>query len=199
LFSTRQRLDSYLTNVRNVGLLTGERVIHIFAPQDGTIPEPTSSGRLLVATSHRIISFTDEPNNREILVAPIEELNGVMVKSRARSSISLLQGLLFIISGLLIYFVLAFWVTGRFDGPPVPVINIDLGPLIILLGVLGGGWVLGRHYLARESGAIIFQGSNWTFTFPFSGEKASADVHELVRRVFTARSLRNGHFPTSGL
>lgn len=199
MFSTHQRLDSYLTNIRNVGLLTGERVIHLFSPQDGTIQEPTPSGRLLVATSHRIISFTEEPNNREILVAPIEELHGVMVKSRARSSISLVQGLLFILSGLLIYFVLAYWVTGRFDGPQVPVINIELGPLIILLAVLSGGWMLGRHYLGRESGSIVFQGSNWTFTFPFSGEKAGADVHQLVRGVFTARSLRNGHFPTSGM
>ena len=192
MFSTHQRLDSYLTGVRNVSLISGEKVTHIFAPQDGTIHEPTASGRLLVTTSHRIISFTDAPGNHEILVAPIEELNGVMVKSRSRSPLSLIQGLVFILSGLVIYLVLSYWVTGQFVGPTVPVIDIDVGPLIILMGLLGGGWLLGKHYLAQEGGAIIFQGSNWAFTFPYSGEKASEDVHHLVKSVFTARSQRRG-------
>jgi hypothetical protein len=196
LFSTYQRRDSYLTQIRDVSLLQGEKVTHVFSPQNGLVEEPSATGRLLIATSHRIISFSNDQGNHETLLVPVEELKGVMVKRGARNPNSLIQGLIMGVSGLIIYFVLSYWITARFDGPTVPIINIDLAPLIILLGLLVAGWLLGKHYFTREGGSVTFQGSNWVFTFPFTGEKASSEVHQLVKTVFTTRSSRNGYYPT---
>jgi hypothetical protein len=196
LFSNYQRRDSYLAQIRDVSLLQGEKVTHVFSPQNGLLPEPSSTGRLLITTSHRIISFSNGQGNNETLLVPVEELKGVMVKSGTKNPSSLIQGLILILSGLIIYFVLSYWITGRFDGPNVPIINIDLGPLIILLGLIVAGWALGKHYFTSQGGSVTFQGSNWAFTFPYHGEKASAEVYQLVKTVFTTRTSRNGYYPT---
>lgn len=196
MVSAFQRRDSYLTQVRDVSLLDGEKVTHVFSPHEGLLQEPSSAGRLLITTTHRIISFSDGQGNQETLLVPIEELKGVMVKKGARNPNSLVQGLIFIVSGLIIYFVLSYWMTGRFEGPSMPIINIDLGPLVILLGLIGAGWLLGKHYFAGEGGSITFQGSNWAFSFPSANEKASGEVNQLVKTVFTTRNSRNGYYPT---
>jgi hypothetical protein len=178
-----------------VALLAGEKVTHVFSPQEGIVRDPTSAGRLLITTNHRIISFSDGARGHETLLVPIEELKGVMLKTGARNSASLSQGLLMILGGLVVYFVLSYWLTGRFDGPSIPLINIDLGPFIILLALLGCAWFGGQHYFAKQEGSVTFQGSNWVFTFPYSGEKASGEVHRIVETVFAARNSRNGYFP----
>jgi hypothetical protein len=196
LFTIYQRRDTYLTQIRDVSLLQGEKVTHVFSPQNGLLEEPSSTGRLLITTSHRIVSFSNGQGNHETLLVPVEELKGVVVKSGTRNPNSLIQGLILVVSGLIIYFVLSYWITGHFDGPSVPIINIDLAPLIILLGLVFAGWMLGKHYFTSASGSVTFQGSNWVFTFPYTGEKASSEVHQLVKTVFTTRSSRNGYYPT---
>jgi hypothetical protein len=196
LFTTYQRRDTYLAQIRDVSLLQGEKVTHVFSPQNGLVEEPSSTGRLLITTSHRIISFSNGQGNHETLLVPVEELKGVMVRGGTRNPKSLIQGLILVVSGLILYFVLSYWATGRFDGPSVPIINLDLAPLIILLGLIAAGWMLGKHYFTSESGSVTFQGSNWVFTFPYNGEKASSEVHQVVKTVFTTRSSRNGSYPT---
>jgi hypothetical protein len=187
--------ESYLTQIRDVALLSREKVTHVFSPQDGLITEPTGTGRLLITTNLRILSFSQGQDNNETLLVPIEELKGVVVKNGARNAASLLQGLLMMVGGVIIYLVISYWITGRFDGPTVPFINLDVGPLIVLLGLLGVGWVIGKHYFIRQGGSVTFQGSNWTFTLPFTGEKAGADIYRVVNTVFATRNSRNGYYP----
>jgi hypothetical protein len=187
--------ESYLTQTRDVALLPREKVIHVFSPQDGLIDEPTGTGRLLITTNLRILSFSQGQDNSETLLVPVEELKGVVVKNGRRNTASLFQGLLMMAGGVIIYLAISYWLTGRFDGPEVPLINLDVGPLIVLLALLGIGWLIGKHYFTREGGSVTFQGSNWTFTFPFMGEKAGAEVYQVVNAVFATRNSRNGYYP----
>jgi hypothetical protein len=194
VFNSYQAPESYLTQIRDVALLSGEKVIHVFSPQDGLVDEPTGTGRLLVTTNLRILSFSQGEDNNETLLVPVEELKGVVVKNRMRNPASLLQGLLMMVGGVIIYLVVSYWITGRFDGPTVPVINLDVGPLIVLLALLGVGWIIGKHYFNREGGSVTFQG-NWAFTFPFIGKKAGGEVYQVVNTIFATRDSRNGHYP----
>jgi hypothetical protein len=184
--------ESYLTQVRDVPLLPKEKVTHAFLPEDGLVKEPTAAGRLLVTTNQRIISFAQGDRRNETVLVPIEELNGVVVKKAAKSSGSLIQGLLLIAAGLFIYVVVSYWFAGRFDGPEVPFINIDAGPLIILAGLIWGGWLVSRHYFTRGDGSVTFQGSDWAFTFPYAGDKADEEVYRVVNTVFASRAWLNG-------
>ena len=113
-----------------------------------------------------------------------------LVGALRRGGVTLVQGLITIAVGLLVYVVLAYWLTGQIQGPLVPLINIDLGPLVVLIAVLGGVWLAARQYFARDHGAFTFQGSNWTLALPFSKRVQEPDIFRLVNAVFDAREYR---------
>lgn len=190
-----ERPLNYLTQVREVGLLAGETVVCLFDPETGILPEPTGSGRLLVTTSQRIISFDDDQGNRETMLIPIEDLKGVSVRSGSRNTPSLKQGLLLIGGGLVLYLVVSYWLTTKFDGPSVPFINIDLAPLLVLMAVITGGWIAWQHYFASERGGIKFQGSEWSIDIPYPGETAGEEVYHMIGLMFLARNSLGGRYP----
>lgn len=189
-----ERPLSYLTQVRNVGLLSDEEVVCLFAPDAGIVSEPTSSGRLLVTTNQRIISFAEGQSDQDTMLIPVEELKGVSVMSGSRNSLSWTQGLLMIVGGLVVYLAVSYWLTTRFDGPSVPLINIDLAPLLVLLAVLTGGWIAWQHYFASESGAVKFQGSDWSFSLPYPGGTAGDEVYQMINLIFSARNGRSSRY-----
>jgi hypothetical protein len=193
-----ERPLNYLTQVRHVGLLSGEKVVCLFDPESGILPEPTRRGRLLVTTNQRIISFEDGLSDHSTMLIPVEELKGVSVSSGSRNTPSLKQGFMLIGGGLILYLVLSYWLTTRFDGPTVPLINIDLAPLLVLLAVITGGWIAWQHYFASESGEIKFQGSDWSINFPYPGETAGTEVYQMINLVFSARRSPGGDYPALG-
>jgi hypothetical protein len=77
----------------------------------------------------------------------------------------------------------------------VPLINIDLAPLLVLLAVITGGWIAWQHYFASESGEIKFQGCDWSINFPYPGETAGAEVYRMINLVFSARNSPGGYPP----
>lgn len=179
---------SYLTQIRGVPLLPQEWVHHSFTPTDGISQEPTATGRLLVTTNQRIISFAQGQKGDETVLVPVEELNGVVVKPESRSSGSLVQGLMLLVAGALIYLVSGYWLADRLEGPNIPIINLDVWALVILAALIWGGWLIGRHYFAKELGQVTFQGGNWAFSFPYTGDKPTTEVHQVIRAAFVSRT-----------
>ncbi|MCH7620438.1 MAG: hypothetical protein IH870_00905 [Chloroflexi bacterium] len=196
---------SYLTRIRGVPLLPQEWVNHSFTPTDGISPEPSATGRLLVTTNQRIISFSQGQKGDETVLVPVEELNGVVVRPESRSSGSLLQGLMLLVAGALIYLVSGYWLADRLEGPNIPIINLDVWALVILAALIWGGWLIGRHYFAKELGQVTFQGGNWAFSFPYTGDKPTAEVHQVIRAAFVSRTAlvsrnhQQGHGPEQPL
>lgn len=182
--------SSYLTRIRGVGLLSDERVVSLFTPQDGVVTEPTRGGRLLVTTNQRIIAFSDSIDDLETMLYPIEDLSGVTVKNGPPNALSLWQGLMMIAAGLIVYFAVSYWLTGKIDGPNLPLINIDLGPFVVLVGILAGGWVAWKHFFSEDGGVVNFQGNSWSFFFPYQGDHARDDVYPLIDHIFAARNAR---------
>ena len=193
MFTRHSDPPSDVTHIRDVGLLPGEKVSHVFSPQDGLVDEPPENGRVLVTTNQRIISFSQDPTHNETFLVPIEELKGIVVKDSVRSSLSLFQGLLLVVVGAFTYLVVAYWLAGRFEGPSVPIINLDFGPLLTLMVIFWGAVLIGRYYFTREDSSATFQGSNWAFSFPFRGIKAEEEIYQVVNTMFTARRSRNGY------
>ena len=108
-----QPKESYFGQIRGVGLLPDEKVTSIFSPNYGIIQEPPSEGRLLVATTQRLISYSQGQNSNETALAPVEELKGVVVKSDAAGSASMSQLVLLIGGGIFIYLVVSRHSSGR--------------------------------------------------------------------------------------
>lgn len=189
------RPPSYLTRIRGVPLLPRERVNHSFTPADGISQEPSATGRLLVTTNQRILSFAQGQKGDETVLVPVDELNGVVVRPDSRRSGSLLQGLTLLVAGGLIYLVSGYWLADRLEGPNIPLINLDVWAMVVLAAIIWGGWLIGRHYFTKEPGQVTFQGGNWAFSFPYTGEKPSAEVHQVIRTVFVARNQHHSHGP----
>ena len=188
---------SYITHIRDVALLSGERIIKVFCPDRGLTQEPPVQGKVLIATNQRILAFSGDDDRNETYLVPIEELKGMTVKTGTVATAPCFRGLLLIMGGIFLYLVLAYWLTGKITGPSVPVLNMDTGPLLVLIVVIIGLVMIGRYYFAREDGSVIFQGSSWVFAFPYRSDRAKQDIYQVVNSVFAAQQARDG-YPVPG-
>ena len=173
--------------IRQVALLTGESVSLAFTPEEGLVYNPTGKGQLLVLTDQRLMAFGQREGMRETVLMPVEEVKTVAVNVGARSKGTLLQGGLMVVAAVVFYVLIAYWLTGRIDGPTVPIIRMDLVAFIVFLAVLSGVGMMAQMYFGKPDGEAIFQGDGVKVTFPFRGESAEEDMFKLVNAAFAAR------------
>ena len=193
MFSGSRVPENDGTQVREVTLLPGETITCVFSPEQGLTTAPPPTGQVLITTNQRVLVFRRNDGRNETFLAPLEELKGVAVKTRTRNATSIFQGIVLAAGGVLLYLVVAYWLTGRFDGPNVPLIHIDIGPLLVLLVALLGVLLMGRRYFIKEDGLVTFQGNNWSFEFPYRGNRAGQEIYQVVNSLFAARLPINGH------
>ena len=177
--------------VRNIALLPGETVSHVFSPDLGLTQDPPGNGQVLVATNCRILAFRRSEGRNETFLAPLEELRVVALQAHSRSLLSMLQGFFLLLVGIFLYLAVAYWITGRIPGPAVPGINMDLAPLLMLLLGVMVVVVMGRRYLIKEEGSVSFRGGDWRFEFPYRGERAGRDLYEMLNSVLASRLSGN--------
>ena len=181
------------THVRNIALLPGETINHFFSPESGLTQHPPKNGQLLVSTNQRVLAFCRNEGRNETYMVPVSELQGVAVKARTRSSGSVIQGIIFGLGAMVLYLAIAYWITGRVEGPSIPLINMDVVPFLVLIVALAGVGIVSWHYFASEDGSVTFQGGNWNFAFPYRGKRAGEELQQVVNSVFAARLSPNGH------
>lgn len=193
VFNGAPTKETYITHIRDVALLPGERVTHVFSPSQGLTEEPPVDGQVLITTNQRIMAFSQADGREETYLVPVEELKGVVVKTGSRASASLLQGMVLVVGGLFVYLLVSYWLTGQFDGPTVPIIRMDVGAIMVLLAIVAGVLLIGKYYFAKEAGSVTFQGSNWLFTFPYRSDGAREQVYQMVNTVFVSRRSIDGY------
>ena len=192
VFGSSHGPDDDVSQIRDVVLLPGEQITHVFSADQGLTRELPVAGQVLITTDRRILAFCRSDGQNETYVVPVADLKGVAVKSATRRWGSLGQGLMLGVGALLVYIIGAYWLTGRFDGPKIPVINMDVVALLVLIGALVGVYFIGRHYFGKGDGSISFQGSNWAFVFPYKGQRAGQEIYQVVNTVFAAHASRDG-------
>ena len=184
---------SHGTKIRKVGLLSGETVTHTFCPEEGLIPQPRDQGRMLVLTNQRVIAFGNGDGARETVLMPVDEVKAVAVNAGLRSKVMLFQGGLIVMAGVVIYVLLAYWLTGRIDGPTIPVIRMDLVAFLVFLAILSGVGIMFPFYFSKSDGEVAFQGDGVKLAFPFRGETAEDDIYQVVNATFAARQSMMGY------
>ena len=201
--ATQQRADLSLPNetdtsipgtkIRRVGLLSGENVTHTFCPEEGLIPHPKQRGRMLVLTNQRVIAFGDRDGIKETILMPVEEVKAVAVNAGLRSKFMLFQGGMIVMAGVVIYVLLAYWLTGRIDGPTIPIIRMDLVAFLVFLAILSSVFIMAQFYFSKPDGEVTFQGDGVRLAFPFRGETAEDHIYQVVNAAFAARqSIKGG-------
>ena len=192
MFKGSQTTETSTTHVRSIALLPGETIDHIFSPESGLTQHPSDNGQLLITTNQRVLAFCRIEGRNETYMATISDLQGVTVKARTRSTASIAQGSLLGLAGILLYLAVAYWITGRVEGPTIPIIHMDVVPFLALIIVLAAVVAVVWHYFATEDGSVTFQGSNWNFVFPYKGKRAGEELQQVVNTVFATRLYQNG-------
>ena len=161
--------------LRQIPLLDGERLEHLFSPREGSLSSVPSIGPFLALTNLRILSFREEEGVRETTMSTLEEIRGVSVKTMGRNPKSLYQGLGLVLVGFVSYFVIGLWFTKESLAIPLAV-----GIAIAFIGFL----LLTRYLFWQEEGNIVFLGGqySWELSFPYSSNKASHDVYGMADR-----------------
>tara|TARA_B100000315_G_scaffold222774_1_gene227063 strand:- start:1065 stop:1664 length:600 start_codon:yes stop_codon:yes gene_type:complete len=186
-------IESPQVYLRDVALLPGELVTHVFSPDLGLSDEPPEAGPVLITTNRRILAFTERDGHIETFLTYVEELRGAAVKAGSRRGGSVLQGLLLAAGGIFLYVTFAYWLTGRVGGPSIPILNMDVGPFILLTVAVLSAAFAGRYYWGKGEGSVTFRGSNWTFVFPYRGERAGEEIYRVVNTLFSARDSSVGY------
>ena len=184
-FSSEPPLPS--VTVRQVSMLSGESISYIFSSEEGLITEPQPEGRILVLTNQRIMTFGKNNGVRETVLVPLEQVKAVSVNAGQRSKGTMFQGGTMIVAAVFFYVLLAYWLTGRIDGPTVPIIRMDMVAFVVFLVILTGVALLAQIYFAKPDGEVTFQGDGVKFTFPFRREAAEDEMYILVNAAFAAR------------
>ena len=148
---------------------------------------------MLVLTNRRIIAFGQSGGMRQTVLMPVEEVKAVSVSVGDRGKAALFQAGLMVVAAVFFYVLLAYWLTGRIDGPTVPIIRMDLVAFVVFLAVLTGVAMLAQIYFAKPDGEVTFQGDGVKLTFPFRGETAEGDMYQLVNTAFAARQAVVGN------
>ena len=115
---------SFLSHIRGVELLPGERVAAFLNAEHGLTREPTPAGRLLVATDRRIIAVADEGPTRVVQMFATDTVTAVSVRNDARRGLSWKQWGTLLLGGVFAYVLLAYWLVDRLPDVVIPVINL---------------------------------------------------------------------------
>ena len=177
--------------IRGVPLTRGEEITRVLLPDEGLTGTLPPSGQALILTSRRLIAFRGVEGFRDTHMARTSDLNQFSVRTGQRNWAAILQGLLMMVAGGFLYLVVGYWLAGQISGPNVPVLNIDVAPLIALLIILAGLLVLLQNYFTRPAGAVIFRGTGIEIAFPFRSALDLGQIYEFVDLVQKA-AQRNG-------
>ena len=181
--SMAQSNQRWPRGIREVRLLRGERVVGLLDGSSGLVEVPTQHGPLLALTEKRVISLIEAEDRRETHVATIEKVQGVSTRAYQRPQKPLIQGVVLILAGILVYLLVGTFSTG------IPVnagitIGALLGGAIALLGLI----YIARYLLWMKGGELIFQTGGLELTFLYNSEEAALAIQQLLPRFFQLQS-----------
>ena len=179
---------SYLSRIRGVELLPGERVNAIFSPENGLVAEPSEDGQLLVATNRRIMGVLDGGANQTRDIFAIESVSGVSVRNNVPRGFSWKQWASLVAGGVLVYVALAYWLVDRLPNIIIPVINLHAFALAIMILVVLAGWLFWRGFTQAGGAAIQIYGANWNIEVDCS--TPYADLLAFAHSVSSMQSQR---------
>ena len=167
-----QSTTSYLSRIRGVELLPGERVNAIFSPENGLIAEPLKDGQLLVATDQRIMSVLGNGTTQTWDTFAIGSVSGVSVRNNVPRGLSWIQWASLVGGGVAVYLALAYWLVDRLPYIIIPGINLHAFALAIMVLVVLAGWLFWRGFTQSGGAAIHIYGANWNIEVACSTRNA---------------------------
>ena len=173
--------------IRGVVLARGEEITRALLPDEGLSNSIPTSGQALILTNRRLIAFRGLEGFRDTHLVKLSEISQSSVRTGQRNWTAILQGILMMVAGGFLYLVVGYWLAGQISGPNVPVLNIDVAPLIALLIILAGLLILLQNYFTRPAGAVAFRGAGVEIAFPFRSALDLGQIYDFVEMVRVAQ------------
>jgi hypothetical protein len=186
------------SRIRGVLLARGEEISRVFLPNEGLVDSVPRAGQALILTNQRLIAFRGIEGFRDTHIANSSEIAQCSVRTGQRNWSAILQGAMIMVGGAFLYLIVGYWLAGQISGPNVPVINIDVAPLIALLIILAGVFILASNYFTRPAGAVIFHGEGMEIAFPFRSSLDVQQVYDLVDLAQTSWKQAKSEMPADG-
>lgn len=183
---------SFLSHIRGVELLPGERVAAFLDAELGLTHEPTPTGRLLVSTNRRIIAVTEEGPTRVVQMFAADTVTAVSVRNDARRSLSWKQWGILLLGGVVAYLILAYWLVDRLPDVVIPVINLHAMAAVLMILIVVLGWIIWRSLTDSGGNMVRIDGCNWNVQVPCTA--ANADLMTFAGVLLRWRS-RSGADP----
>lgn len=181
---------SFLSQVRGVELLPGESVAAFLDAEQGLTREPTSAGRLLVATNRRIISVMEEGPTRVVQMFAADTVTAVSVRNDARRGLSWRQWSVLLAGGVIAYMLLAYWLVDRLPDVVIPVINLHAMAAVLMVLIVLFGWLIWRSLTDAGGNLLRIDGWNWNLEAP-----CTAGNTDLIAFAGTVLRLRSEYVP----
>ncbi len=166
--------------IRGIPLARDEEITRILLSNEGLSDTLPPSGQALILTNRRLIAFRGAEGFRDTHMAKTSDIKQFSIRTGQRNWNAILQGVLMMAGGGLLYLVVSYWLAGQIRGPNIPALNIDVAPLITLLIILAGLLVLLQNYFTRPAGAIVFRGAGLELGFPFHSALDIEQIYEFV-------------------
>ncbi len=179
--------QSYISRVRGIPLLPGERLTRVFSLRNGLLDEPSFDGDLLIATNQRILFFRNEGKHREVSLFPLDEFTGAAIRSRNRRGLAVLSGIGILVAGLLAYLSTAYWLAGRLNGPSIPILEMDLAPFVLLALTMVVSLTYWRRNVLVPVGDITLWGRNWVLSFVCHTQAQVPQLQLVVDALYASR------------
>ena len=138
--------------VRSVLLLEGERVWHRFDPHRGLLEDAPENGPLLVLTSHRLITFSQNRGHAQTQMIALEDLHAASATRHSRRLAQLLRGLALVLLGVAVYLFVGLFVVTT-GSALVPAL---IGGTVSVAGLL----LVARYLLWEQQGVISFMAAH---------------------------------------
>ena len=178
--------QSFLSHVRGVELLPSEHVAAFLDAEHGLRSEPTSTGRLLVATNRRIISVTEAGHSRVVQMFAVDTVTAASVRNDARRGLSWKQWATLLAGGVAAYFLLAYWLVDRLPDVVIPVINLHAMAAVLMVLIVLLGWIIWRSLTDSGGSMLRIDGHNWNVEMPCTA--GNADLIAFAGIVLQLRS-----------
>lgn len=173
----REDQEPGLSNLRNVSLFAGERVEQMLGERGALADEPPHEGPLLALTNRRLLLFNERDGERETTIVPLEQIQGVQVRTSPRSSKPLIQGVALMVTALVAYLLVGNFVV---EGVLIPAI---VGTVIGIIGV----YMVLRYLFWEEESNLVFRLAGWCLSFPHRARRHD-DALSFVHRLFALKA-----------
>ncbi len=167
-------------SIRGVPLFGDEEIIRVLLPDVGLSDTVPPSGQALVLTGRRLIALPGGEGFRDMHITKTADIRQYSVRAGQRNWAAIVQGLLLMTGGGFLYLLVGYWLAGSISGPNIPVLNMDVAPLIALLIILAGLLMLLQNYFTRPASAVTFRGWGFELAFPFRSALDVKQIYEFV-------------------